>query len=247
MTLLNLFLRLLFAHVLMDFVLQPNKMVSNKKSMVKKTRIKANLLHSFLHAMVAYIMVAEWEWWYIPVVIFVSHFAIDYWYKKDKDGLVPFIVDQALHLFIILMLSICTTVGIKIWTEGMTFALESDSVWSVIIAYLLVTQPASVLIAKFIKKWEPIAKEKSNANLTKEETGMEQAGRWIGYLERILILTFILVNQWAAIGFLLAAKSIFRYGDLKENREVRLTEYVLIGTLSSFVIAIITGLIVRAL
>jgi hypothetical protein len=46
---------------------------------------------------------------------------------------------------------------------------------------------------------------------------------------------------------LLAAKSIFRFGDLKEARERKLTEYILIGTLLSFGIAIATGIVVRYL
>jgi hypothetical protein len=46
------------------------------------------------------------------------------------------------------------------------------------------------------------------------------------------------------IGFLLAAKSVFRFGDLTRAKNRKLTEYILIGTLLSFLIAIATGLIV---
>jgi len=51
-------------------------------------------------------------------------------------------------------------------------------------------------------------------------------------------------GHWEAIGFLIAAKSVFRFGDLKESKERKLTEYILIGTLLSFGIAMITGIIV---
>jgi len=44
------------------------------------------------------------------------------------------------------------------------------------------------------------------------------------------------------VGFLLTAKSVFRFGDLKESKDRKLTEYILIGTLLSFGIAIIVGL-----
>jgi hypothetical protein len=64
-------------------------------------------------------------------------------------------------------------------------------------------------------------------------------------LERLLIYCFILTGHFEAIGFLLAAKSIFRFGDLKEAQDRKLTEYVLIGTLLSFGIAIATGLLVQ--
>jgi hypothetical protein len=64
-------------------------------------------------------------------------------------------------------------------------------------------------------------------------------------LERSFILLFILTNHWEAIGFLLTAKSVFRFGDLNEAKEIKLTEYVLIGTLISFGIAILTGVAVQ--
>ncbi|MDK2969458.1 MAG: hypothetical protein PWQ65_561, partial [Bacteroidota bacterium] len=43
---------------------------------------------------------------------------------------------------------------------------------------------------------------------------------------------------------LVAAKSVFRFGDLKDSGNRKLTEYILIGTLLSFGIAIVTGMIV---
>jgi hypothetical protein len=53
----------------------------------------------------------------------------------------------------------------------------------------------------------------------------------------------MLVGCMEGIGFLLAAKSIFRFGELTKPREVKITEYVMIGTLSSFTIAILLGTI----
>jgi hypothetical protein len=63
----------------------------------------------------------------------------------------------------------------------------------------------------------------------------------------LFVFTFIITGHFEAIGFLLAAKSIFRFGDLKEAKDRRLTEYVLIGTLLSFGIALGTGLLFEML
>ena len=71
--------------------------------------------------------------------------------------------------------------------------------------------------------------------------GLPHAGKWIGYLERILILTFILTGNLEGVGFLLAAKSVFRFGDLNKAKDIKITEYVMIGTLISFTIAILVG------
>ncbi|WP_139822890.1 hypothetical protein [Massilibacteroides vaginae] len=66
---------------------------------------------------------------------------------------------------------------------------------------------------------------------------IERAGRWIGTLERIMAMGFVLLQQYTAIGFIITAKSVLRYND----RETGKTEYVLIGTLLSFGSALLIG------
>lgn len=46
--------------------------------------IAFQLLHSTIHAGVAYLFVAEWTCWIIPAVIFVTHFMIDFVKCKMK-------------------------------------------------------------------------------------------------------------------------------------------------------------------
>ena len=73
---------------------------------------------------------------------------------------------------------------------------------------------------------------------------LENAGRYIGMLERLFVFGFIAAGHWQGVGFLLAAKSIFRFGDLRQAGDRQLTEYVLIGTLLSFGAASLAGIIV---
>jgi hypothetical protein len=44
---------------------------------------------------------------------------------------------------------------------------------------------------------------------------------------------------------LLAAKSIFRFGDLTNSKDKKLTKYILLRTLLSFILAIVIGLILK--
>ena len=76
-----------------------------------------------------------------------------------------------------------------------------------------------------------------------KNTSLAGAGKIIGMLERLFVFAFILLNAWSAIGFLITAKSVFRFGDLTEGKNRQLTEYVLIGTLLSFGLAIGAGLL----
>ena len=107
------------------------------------------------------------------------------------------------------------------------------------IAILFVLKPASIITKNTISRWTPNSSPSQNIAVE----SLKDAGVWIGFLERLMILTFILMGRWEGVGFLLAAKSVFRFGDLKEPKETKLTEYVVIGTFLSFFIAIMTGLL----
>lgn len=69
------------------------------------------------------------------------------------------------------------------------------------------------------------------------------AGRFIGILERILIFFLVLVDQFTAIAFILAAKGFTRFKDLDERE---FAEYVLIGTLLSATAAVLAALAVKS-
>jgi len=75
--------------------------------------------------------------------------------------------------------------------------------------------------------------------------GLKNGGRTIGHLERTLIFLFTLTGQLSAIGLLIAAKSILRFGAVRDD--LKLSEYVIIGTLLSFVWGILTALLTLAL
>ena len=64
--------------------------------------------------------------------------------------------------------------------------------------------------------------------------GLKNGGRYIGWLERSLVLLLVLEGETGGVGFLIAAKSILRFGDVKEPGQRRRAEYVIIGTFLSF-------------
>jgi len=76
---------------------------------------------------------------------------------------------------------------------------------------------------------EPFAPHLGKGDASKSLPG---AGRVIGHLERGLIFALVLFGQAQGVGLLIAAKSILRFGAVKDDR--RLSEYVIIGTLASF-------------
>ena len=234
---LIIFVKLLCAHFCSDFVLQTNKIYKGKSIGGYKGMLY-HALHSLIHAIISYLFVAEWTNWMIPLTIFVTHFIIDFIkYKYCKSGVGTFLTDQAAHILIILLLWFTFYGQDSNLYERFT-SMDAMAVWTVITAYLLVLKPSSILLGLFLKQWTP----KSGQSYS-----LPKAGQWIGYLERVLILTFILINSLEGVGFLLAAKSVFRFGELNKAKEIKTTEYVLIGTMSSFAVSILVGVATRFL
>jgi hypothetical protein len=82
-------------------------------------------------------------------------------------------------------------------------------------------------------------------NTERSATSLSEAGKWIGIFERILVLTFVINNHFEGIGFLIAAKSILRFNDIKGDNMRKEAEYILIGTLMSFASSILIGIFVN--
>lgn len=231
-----LFIKLLLAHLLGDFIGQPNSWVADKEA--KKHKSIYLYLHILLHGVLTAILVGEIQ--FIPYAVFITilHGIIDLiklHFQKNKTKRTWFIVDQILHVLVL--------IGVVFLYQNKSIDISwfGNQFWILITGILLVTKPTSIFIKIIISIWSP---ESSNAH---SDNSLAKAGNYIGILERLFVFCFILTGHFEAIGFLLAAKSVFRFGDLKEAKDRKLTEYVLIGTLLSFGTAILTGLIVQAL
>ena len=72
-----------------------------------------------------------------------------------------------------------------------------------------------------------------------------ELGKFIGIFERLIILLSMYLNQFTLIPMLLTAKSIIRFPEANKDGK-NFAEYFLIGTLTSFTFAILTGAIVLA-
>jgi hypothetical protein len=108
----------------------------------------------------------------------------------------------------------------------------------IFILYAIQVQPIGWLMKKLTSRWRNEIETPE-----RERDSLASAGLWIGMLERLLIVTFVLIHEFSAIGFLIAAKSIIRFGDKDIIHPRKQSEYILIGTLLSFCFALFTTLI----
>ena len=206
------------AHLIGDFLLQPDWLAEQKKS-----KAWYLLLHAAFHGALAYIVFQAWGCWQLPCLVFVVHALIDTIKKRAPDTAVAFVTDQAAHLAALsgIVWLLRTLIG------PLAFAGIGYPIIVAAGGFAATVLGAGFFIGKFMKRLI----ECSGLELG----GLQNGGRWIGQLERALIFAFVLVGYLEGIGFLVAAKSILRF---KESEEQKMAEYVLIGTLMSFALAI---------
>ncbi|GAL62058.1 hypothetical protein JCM19300_804 [Algibacter lectus] len=163
--------------------------------------------------------------------IILSHYIIDLIklrLKTKSNGRLLFGLDQLAHLIVIaIVVSIYQPYELNI------NSLYNPKFLLFITALLGVTVVSSIIMKTVISKW--YFKE-NNSNLS-----LENAGAFIGILERLFVFALIITQHWEGIGFIIAAKSVLRFSDLSKAKDRKLTEYILIGTLLSFGLAVIFG------
>jgi hypothetical protein len=134
--------------------------------------------------------------------------------------------------------------GFELWITGVFSAgtYTSTPNWlalqALLFGLLLILNEVNIMVRLILNELglAPIGRTDGTINEHQFRTG-----RVIGFLERIFIFVFVLLQQYAAIGFILAAKGVVRYPDFK-NRTF--AEYILIGTLLSALLAMTTAFFV---
>lgn len=230
-----IFTPLILAHLLGDFVLQPDSWVRDKENHQLKSRYL--YIHVLLHTILSFIFLWDADLWWVALLNGFSHFIIDACklsFQTIKTRKRWFFADQILHILVIAGFS---------WNFG-EFSINTlmNKEWlKIAAAALFLTAPASVFIKILLSSWTPVPDTKDHL----QTESLSNAGKYIGYLERLLVFTFIMVNHWEGVGFMVAAKSVFRFSDLAQAKQRKLTEYVLIGTLLSFGLAVLTGIVIK--
>jgi hypothetical protein len=228
-------------HVLTDYFFQSDLWARHKRRFGFYSKVL--YWHVLIVFIISYILSFQWNFILASLAISVIHLLIDG--LKEKIGRIKvgrkktlrkltFLIDQLLHLVTIYVAVFLFT---KYFTLDPVFKINlSNHQLLIILGYLLCLKPSNILIRNVFVFY----------NLRIENNPKEDllnAGKLIGNIERILTLSFLLIGQYEAIGFLIAGKSILRYEGVKTSK----TEYVLIGTLLSFVIAILIRITINIL
>lgn len=253
--LLPLIVNLTLAHLLADFYCQTENSCRNK--LLKNHRSKSLWVHFLTMLIALWVATFSWRGILLAAPIAIIHLSID-WFKSflsirkhvfdiKGDKLIPgknnqydllmFLVDQLLHIASIVGIVWLFRGTFLTWSEPqcITTLYNTHPLWlTTIIGIVVVAKPANLLVLAILNAC------KINV-ASDDDHGQFRSGALIGNLERILILLFVLLSQYEAIGFLIAAKSILRF---KETTEGEKSEYVLSGTFLSLAISLAIGILI---
>lgn len=238
---MNVFYLLVLSHLLSDFVFQGKTLAQRKK---ESLLIVAG--HALIFLVCASLMLLLFQPQVISasmvillLILTAAHFLLDT-SKNYLELAFPrpsfewLILDQILHLgFISASWAYFKSIAFPDFINLLRAESLPDKLVLIIIGYVFIWG-GTHFVRRLLEKVPPI----------KAGPGEFNIGMIIGNLERILIFTLVLVDQYAVIGLVLAAKSIARFEELK-NREF--AEYYLIGTLMSYLLAIGVGIMVKLL
>ncbi|MGO2349307.1 DUF3307 domain-containing protein [Pseudoalteromonas nigrifaciens] len=235
-----LLVALIIGHLLADFYWQPMSWVNDRNT--RHFKAKKLYYHVLVHGVTSTLIITLWEYTFgwqqlssvflATSIIVISHYFIDIAKSYSNKGVVPFLFDQIAHIIIIIAISIWLTDNLQLTNSVMALLTNSKALW-VIAGYLIILNPSAVFIRMMLERI---------TNHFSSDGSLPLAGQSIGMLERVLMLTFILLDQFAGLGFLIAAKSVFRFGDLSASKDKKLTEYVMLGTLLSVSVTLFVGL-----
>jgi hypothetical protein len=255
---MQLFFRALLAiylgHLLTDFVFQWQRLVAQKR--------RGNLSAYGLHGLIHYLSVAAIAGFALRGSLFalrthlviaaltIVHLLIDV--AKIRlaakysawDGSGAYVADQLLHFLTVVFAAWLLPAAMP-FRELVALLQNARAIpnrfLAVPVIYVAVIFGGGYLIRSLVSALA--AGVKSHAP-EKSSDQLQDAGMYIGWLERFLVVTALLVQSPATVGLILTAKSIARYPEFKSER---FAEYFLIGTLLSISMAILGGMLLAKL
>ncbi len=222
------------AHLLGDFVFQPHSWTIKKK---RKAITRYHLWHALVIFIFSYLLSFDYGFLKSAILLALIHFLTDvlksyFQLKFKKKESFYFFMDQIVHLTSMALIAV-----LYCYYCGIDFVYEIPLKYLAIVAsFIFCTKPSNILIKNIFNSLEIAIP--TITKLEDENKDLPNAGKLIGVMERILVLSLILVSQYSAVGLIIAAKSILRFRDNQKN------EYVLVGTMLSFGIATILGILI---
>ena len=250
----NLLVILLIGHFLGDYYLQNDRLAKGKKE-----KISHLLFHGCIYLVITMLLVlpiGKTEALFVVIIITIGHLAVDLikylvgkvkggngyskvdriFKKWDEQGII-YSVDQLLHIAMILIVVYVYGRSYEVpvtWHLPFgTWAIRND-VLRYILAIIIILKPTNITFRALFQQNKPTDKTVFVKDLS--------TGKRIGNMERLLVLAFLGMNQYTAIGLVFTAKSVTRYKRIIED--TAFAEYYLLGTLFSILATLVVYMVI---
>lgn len=238
---MRILLIFIVAHLVGDFLLQTKALINRKRAREPQAFLEHALIHLVLAVMLL-VLIGSFSQssFLLSVFIALSHGLVDYWgYPLREKGLqsrtLGLLLDQLIHLGIIFLL------GYRLapyYTHSAVYTHSVvDQLLGILISLLLSIRVAGIIIGSILEDFR--AREKNPIHYGGDNPAI---GRYIGYLERGMILYFLYSGSPASIALLATFKTIARYKKLEEQS---FAEYYLLGTMLSLSAGILGSFLIR--
>lgn len=251
---------LILAHLLADFVFQ-----SDWVAIKKREKISYLFRHAFWVILTYFISTSIFFSYRLVIIIFVisiAHFFINLCKikleKKEKIAEIHlFFLDQLLHFIVILAIyPFLGNIYIQNWAYNLyqsiityyPIFLNIDLIYMfkfiiILSGYIFIWNPGSHIVEKTLNNYKIVKPDyKSGEIIINNQKQVANPGELIGKLERVLLLSFILSNNFLVISIIFTAKSVARFSNFKDKDFVN---YYIIGTLISLLIAMGVGFLLN--
>lgn len=221
--------KLILAHLIADFMCQWPAMLKSKEQRCFASPYL--YLHGTIHFVLSLVLLWDLSWALPLLAVVLSHVVIDglkIMFTNSTNERLLFFLDQFAHFAIIV--GVCGYMGVL--TENLLPSI--DDFWCHAVLLFFVTFPVSIFIQKIFSRWK--LPEPADESLS-------GVGAYIGVVERTLIYIAIVTLHWNMVGFLIAAKSVYRIGEIQSSKDRRYAEYLLVGNFLSMFFAIISGIV----
>jgi Protein of unknown function (DUF3307) len=252
--LIRTFLAIYLAHLLTDFIFQTNRLVGQKR----RGYYSAYLFHGVVHYLSAITIISfvfsgslfSLRMHLVIAALTLVHLLIDLakiqLAKKHPicDGAWAYVTDQILHLSTVAVAAWLLSPGVALSELGTLVQhvrLIPNKFLAIPVIYVGVVFGGGYLIRFLVRSLAADVKSHSQDRANEQ---LQNAGLYIGWLERFLVVTALLLQSPATVGLILTAKSIARYPEFKSER---FAEYFLIGTLLSISMALLGGALLAKL
>lgn len=244
----KVFLALLLGHLLADFPFQTDRLVDQKRQGEVVGYFKHGLIYYLSSATAVGLFTSVWPLSFRfltgMLALVLIHLILDFAKislirnRKIDDTAWTFLLDQVLHAATVAGAS--WVIIASSWTDLTTAIgwLQSPSGATLMVTaiiYIAIIFGGGYLIRYFT---QPLLAQLPTGSSDSPEQ-LKKAGMYIGWLERFLMLTALALKTPALVEFILAAKPIVRFPEIRDAR--LFAEYFLVGTLLSFAIAVIGG------